>query len=258
MHYRLHLWRSAPAEKYSLLVRMRQTGIGTSCVGREPAEGFLSVDAVADLRGRQGRVPLNGGPNSFIFMQFSAKKMQNNRLAHPFWELAGSATAMLGLIRNESQFEQRPTEWNTRAFLFISRYQQFQNWPEKKDEPSQWWIQDFPQGVRQLPKVLLFFNFFAENCMEMREFGPRGVSLATPLDPPIHLLKFKIIPLLFHHIKKRPRILCSMKESLNIRELCLPIGGSIGGARDAPPGGPYSFIFMQFLAKKLKNRNAFQ
>ena len=38
-------------------------------------------------------------PNYFIFMQFSAKKLQNNRLAHSFWELAhprqnnpGSAT----------------------------------------------------------------------------------------------------------------------------------------------------------------------
>ena len=28
------------------------------------------------------------GPNSFIFMQFSAKNLQNNRLAHPLWELA--------------------------------------------------------------------------------------------------------------------------------------------------------------------------
>ena len=26
--------------------------------------------------------------HSLIFMQFSAKKLQNNRLAHPLWELA--------------------------------------------------------------------------------------------------------------------------------------------------------------------------
>ena len=32
----------------------------------------------------------------------------------------------------------------------------------------------FPRGVRQLPKVLLFFNFFPENCMKMKEFGPPG------------------------------------------------------------------------------------
>ena len=30
----------------------------------------------------------------------------------------------------------------------------------------------FPRGVRQLPKMLLFLNFFAENCMKMKEFGP--------------------------------------------------------------------------------------
>ena len=39
----------------------------------------------------------------------------------------------------------------------------------------QWRIQDFPLGggVRQLPKVLLFFNFVPENCMKMKEFGPQ-------------------------------------------------------------------------------------
>ena len=40
----------------------------------------------------------------------------------------------------------------------------------------------FPRGVRQLPKVLLFFNFFPENCMKIKEFGPPGgASLAPPL-----------------------------------------------------------------------------
>ena len=35
--------------------------------------------------------------------------------------------------------------------------------------------------------------------------------------------------------------------------LLLPIDGSKGGARDAhPSGGPNSFIFMQFLAKKIE------
>ena len=46
----------------------------------------------------------------------------------------------------------------------------------------------FPRMVRQLPKVLLFFNIFAENCMKMKEFGPPGgggASLAPPLDPPM-------------------------------------------------------------------------
>ena len=35
----------------------------------------------------------------------------------------------------------------------------------------QWRIQNFPEGVRQLPKVLLFF---VENCMKMNELGPLG------------------------------------------------------------------------------------
>ena len=37
------------------------------------------------------------------------------------------------------------------------------------------------RGVRQLPKVLLFFNFFAENCMKMKEFGPPGDVPGAPL-----------------------------------------------------------------------------
>ena len=40
---------------------------------------------------------------------------------------------------------------------------------------------NFPRGVRQLPKVLLFFNFFAENCMKMKEYWPGG---AHPWRPP--------------------------------------------------------------------------
>ena len=42
----------------------------------------------------------------------------------------------------------------------------------------------FPRGVRQLPKVLLFFNFFAENCMKMKEFGPRGGARAPGASAP--------------------------------------------------------------------------
>ena len=38
----------------------------------------------------------------------------------------------------------------------------------------------FPRGVRQLPKMLLFFNFFAENCMKMKEFGPPGGVPGAP------------------------------------------------------------------------------
>ena len=46
---------------------------------------------------------------------------------------------------------------------------------------NQWRIQDFPEGVHQFPKVLLFFKFFAENCMEMKEFGPGGRVPGAPL-----------------------------------------------------------------------------
>ena len=45
----------------------------------------------------------------------------------------------------------------------------------------QWRIQDFLQGVRQLPNVLLFFKFFAENRMKMKEFGPGGGVPGAPL-----------------------------------------------------------------------------
>ena len=38
------------------------------------------------------------GPNSFIFVQFSAQKMRNNRLAHPLWELAHAPKENLGSV----------------------------------------------------------------------------------------------------------------------------------------------------------------
>ena len=52
----------------------------------------------------------------------------------------------------------------------------------------QWPIQGFPGGAN--PKVLLFCNFFAENCMKMKEFGPQGEGARSwrPLDPPMVLL----------------------------------------------------------------------
>ena len=45
----------------------------------------------------------------------------------------------------------------------------------------------FQRGVCQLPKVLLFFNFFVENCMKMKEFGPRGGVPGAPLNPPMSI-----------------------------------------------------------------------
>ena len=47
------------------------------------------TESLVDPRGwRQGHALPVRGLNSFIFMQCSAKKLQNNRLAHPLWELA--------------------------------------------------------------------------------------------------------------------------------------------------------------------------
>ena len=42
----------------------------------------------------------------------------------------------------------------------------------------------FPRGVRQLPKVLLFFN---NNCMKKKEFWASGGARVPggPLDPPM-------------------------------------------------------------------------
>ena len=46
----------------------------------------------------------------------------------------------------------------------------------------------FSRGGAPIPKLGLFCQFFAENCMKMKEFGPPGggrASLAPPLDPPM-------------------------------------------------------------------------
>ena len=43
-------------------------------------------------------------------------------------------------------------------------------------------------GGAPTPKSAIIFQFFAENCMKMKEFGPPGgalVSGAPPLDPPM-------------------------------------------------------------------------
>ena len=52
----------------------------------------------------------------------------------------------------------------------------------------QWRIQDFPQGGAPTPKSAIIFQFFAENCMKMKEFGPPGGGARPwrpPLDPPM-------------------------------------------------------------------------
>ena len=52
----------------------------------------------------------------------------------------------------------------------------------------QWRIQDFPQGGgAPTPKNAIIFQFFAENCMKMKEFEPPGGARPwrPPLDPPM-------------------------------------------------------------------------
>ena len=49
------------------------------------------------------------------------------------------------------------------------------------DPPIPSWVQDFPEGMSApTPKMNVLTNFFAENCMKIKEFGP-------PLDPPMPL-----------------------------------------------------------------------
>ena len=48
---------------------------------------------------------------------------------------------------------------------------------------NQWRIHDFPEGGAPTPKILLFCEYFAENCMKMNEFGPPG-GPRIPVTPP--------------------------------------------------------------------------
>ena len=63
-----------------------------------PQLRLQTVINISSSRGGARVAHPTSGPNSFFFMQFSAKNLRNNRLAHPLWELApfqenpGSAT----------------------------------------------------------------------------------------------------------------------------------------------------------------------
>ena len=53
----------------------------------------------------------------------------------------------------------------------------------------QWRIQDFPEeGGANSPggRQHMTLPYFPENCMKLKEFGPQGVSLVAPLDPPLN------------------------------------------------------------------------
>ena len=77
-----------------------------------------------------------------------------------------------------------------------------------EEVPCQWRIQDFPQGGRQLPKVLLFFNFLPKTAWKWKNLDPQGgrASLAPPLgsanacdgSPGHHMDLFKLVHLGTH------------------------------------------------------------
>ena len=41
----------------------------------------------------------------------------------------------------------------------------------------------FSRGGAPTPKSAIIFQFFAENCMKMKEFGPAGGRTSLPIDP---------------------------------------------------------------------------
>ena len=55
----------------------------------------------------------------------------------------------------------------------------------------QWRIQDFPRGGRQLPKMLLFFNFLPKTAWKWKNLDPQGGGARPwrpPLDPPMAMV----------------------------------------------------------------------
>ena len=51
----------------------------------------------------------------------------------------------------------------------------------------------FSRGGAPTPKLRLFYNFLAKNCMKLKEFGPGGrVPGAPSLYPPLHIMQHAI------------------------------------------------------------------
>ena len=69
------------------------------------------------------------------------------------------------------------------------QHKTFQFWsigvrpPLLLDIPIQWRIQDFPQGGRQLPKLLLFFTFLPKTAWKWKNLDPQG-GAHVPGAPP--------------------------------------------------------------------------
>ena len=111
--------------------------------------------AVLDLGGLGMHAPTLG-PNSFVFMQFSANKLSNNRLAHPLWGWRprlwnpGPATAMCLLWKNCSRGQiTRMIDLNCIIL----------NTPDKCAQMT--WLEWYrePKYVRKLPTLNTSFLF---------------------------------------------------------------------------------------------------
>ena len=112
-----------------------------------------------------------------------------HRLSNRKWTLTmytvGNLWISLASLSKLEKFQHRSTFHNIKynsAVLFLSQI--FFHKPQSVADPG------FSPGGAPTPKSAIIFQFFAENCMKMKEFGPRGggggASLAPPpLDPPM-------------------------------------------------------------------------
>ena len=130
---------------------------------------------------------LNGGGYSWIVKTQSAKSWPNLNFMGGGWFLDSQNSKCQVLTKFEIggggyswivKTQSAKSTWNfKRCSSAVQHYHTtYFSWMF-----YQWRIQDFLEGVRQLPKVLLFFNFFTENCMKMKEFGPPGGIPGGPL-----------------------------------------------------------------------------
>ena len=80
---------------------------------------------------------------------------------------------------------------------------------------SQWRIQDFPQGGRQLPKMLLFFNFLPKTAWKWKNLDPQWGG-ARPWCPPWIRQWIKLLSIV---------IFCSLLQTrfdhLSIKSFCM-------------------------------------